>query len=79
MRTVQRCQEVIHRVAGNLVSEKKKKIMEGEKSGYAFEGKDLLSLLCSYTVLASFPFTVLTDGHSEVQCCCRPTTGPPHI
>lgn len=44
-RTVQRCQEVIRRVAGHLVQEKKRKIAEGEKSGAGYAGKDLLSLL----------------------------------
>lgn len=39
-RLVQRCQAVIHRVAGRLVQEGKRKIDEGENSG-----KDLLSLL----------------------------------
>ncbi|KAJ7925206.1 cytochrome P450 [Mycena leptocephala] len=45
VRTVQRCQEVIHRVAGRLIEEKKQKIAEGEKSGDPYEGKDLLTLL----------------------------------
>lgn len=43
--TVMRCQRVIRRVAGRLVQEKKHKIMEGEKNGKAYAGKDLLSLL----------------------------------
>ncbi|KAJ7680230.1 cytochrome-450 hydroxylase [Mycena polygramma] len=45
VRTVQRCQEVIHRVAGRLIQEKKQKIAEGEKSGDPYDGKDLLTLL----------------------------------
>ncbi|KAF8894149.1 cytochrome P450 [Infundibulicybe gibba] len=45
MRTIQRCQGVIHRVAGHLIQEKKRKIAEGEASGCAYVGKDLLSLL----------------------------------
>ena len=44
-RTVRRCREIIHRVAGQLVQEKKKKVMKGEKEGSAYGGKDLLSLL----------------------------------
>jgi hypothetical protein len=44
-RTVRRCREIIHRVAGTLVQESKKKVMEGEKEGSAYGGKDLLSLL----------------------------------
>ncbi|TFK44652.1 cytochrome-450 hydroxylase [Crucibulum laeve] len=43
--TVKRCQRVIHRVAGELIQEKKRKIAEGEKSGSAYDGKDLLSML----------------------------------
>lgn len=46
MRTVRRCQEVIRRVAGQLVQEHKRKILEGEKGGSGFLGRDLLSLLC---------------------------------
>ncbi|KAJ7703297.1 cytochrome P450 [Mycena rosella] len=45
VRTVDRCQEVIRRVAGRLIQEKKQKIAEGEKSGDLYEGKDLLTLL----------------------------------
>ncbi|ESK92976.1 cytochrome p450 [Moniliophthora roreri MCA 2997] len=44
-RTVERCQSVIRRVAGHLIQEKKRKIADGIKSGYAYEGKDLLTLL----------------------------------
>ena len=35
-------------MAGQLVQEKKRKIMEGEKNGSAYAGKDLLSLLRKY-------------------------------
>lgn len=49
MRTIQRGQQVIHRVAGNLIQEKKRKIVEGETKGSAYEGKDLLSRLCEYS------------------------------
>ncbi|KAJ7901734.1 cytochrome P450 [Mycena olivaceomarginata] len=45
VRTVKRCKEVIHRVAGRLIQEKKEKISEGEKSGDPYDGKDLLTLL----------------------------------
>ena len=53
-RTVRRCREIIHRVAGQLVQEKKKKVMKGEKEGSAYGGKDLLSLLrkCGWTSFA---------------------------
>jgi hypothetical protein len=42
---VNRCQEVIRRVAGQLIQDKKREITEGEKSGSTRAGKDLLSLL----------------------------------
>jgi hypothetical protein len=51
MRTIQRCQEVIRRVAGRLVAEKKLKIMEGERSNLTFAERDLLSLLCMLNIL----------------------------
>lgn len=53
--TVSRCQKVIRRVAGQLVQEKKRKIMEGEKSGSAYAGKDLLSLLLKSNVAVDLP------------------------
>jgi hypothetical protein len=61
VRTVARCQEVIHRVAGFLVQEKKRKITEGEKSGHANGGKDLLTLLRPSHPAALFP----RPGHSN--------------
>ncbi|KAK7470690.1 hypothetical protein VKT23_002112 [Stygiomarasmius scandens] len=44
-RTIKRCQAIIQRVAGNLIQEKKRKIAEGELSGQAYGGRDLLTLL----------------------------------
>ncbi|KAF7336330.1 Cytochrome P450 [Mycena venus] len=55
VRTVQRCQEVIHRVAGRLIQEKKQKIAEGEKSGDSYDGKDLLTLLLKSNTAADLP------------------------
>ncbi|RXW24956.1 hypothetical protein EST38_g866 [Candolleomyces aberdarensis] len=49
-KTVQRCQEVIHRVAGNLIQDKKAKIEEGVKSGKPYNGRDLLTLLLKSNV-----------------------------
>lgn len=53
---MRRCQEVIHRVAGNLIQEKKRKIAEAEAEGKTYQGKDLLSLLrtllCHLSLLA---------------------------
>ncbi|KAH8828331.1 cytochrome P450 [Flagelloscypha sp. PMI_526] len=45
MRVVQRGQKVIERVAGNLIQEKKQKMLEAQQSGQPYTGKDLLSLL----------------------------------
>ncbi|KAJ7246433.1 cytochrome P450 [Mycena rebaudengoi] len=55
VRTVQRCQAVIHRVAGRLIQEKKQKIVEGEKSGDSYNGKDLLTLLLKSNTAADLP------------------------
>ncbi|TCD65273.1 hypothetical protein EIP91_002834 [Steccherinum ochraceum] len=44
-RTVERCKAVIHRVAGQLIQDKKKKILEAEMEGKIYEGRDLLTLL----------------------------------
>ncbi|KII92075.1 hypothetical protein PLICRDRAFT_36852 [Plicaturopsis crispa FD-325 SS-3] len=54
-RTVQRCQEVIRRVAGKLVQEKKRKISEGERNGVPYEGRDLLSLLLKSNANPALP------------------------
>ncbi|KAH7926700.1 cytochrome P450 [Leucogyrophana mollusca] len=54
-RTVLRCQEVIRRVAGKLVQQKKSRIQEGEKNGIANADKDLLSLLLKSNVATSLP------------------------
>lgn len=72
MRTVQRCKEVIHRVAGRLIQEKKEKISEGEKSGDPYDGKDLLTLLCVFG-FCFLIFIYLTSCDSEVQRSGRPT------
>ncbi|KAF5386081.1 hypothetical protein D9615_002473 [Tricholomella constricta] len=55
MLTVDRCQKVIHRVAGQLIQENKRKIAESEKSGSPFLGKDLLSLLMKSNVATDLP------------------------
>ncbi|KAJ6593806.1 cytochrome-450 hydroxylase [Mycena capillaripes] len=55
VKTVQRCQEVIHRVAGRLIQEKKQKIAEGEKSGDPYDGKDLLTLLLKSNTATDLP------------------------
>ncbi|KAG5637994.1 hypothetical protein H0H81_002355 [Sphagnurus paluster] len=55
MRTVQRCQQVIHRVAGQLIQENKRKISDAEKTGSPFLGRDLLSLLMKSNVATDLP------------------------
>ncbi|KAJ3558398.1 hypothetical protein NM688_g949 [Phlebia brevispora] len=45
MRFIAKCQEVIRRVAGRLIQEKKRKIAEAEASGKSYQAKDLLTLL----------------------------------
>ncbi|XP_006461052.1 hypothetical protein AGABI2DRAFT_204483 [Agaricus bisporus var. bisporus H97] len=44
-RLVERCQDTIHRVAGQLVKDKRHKMEEVLNEGKSYEGKDLLSLL----------------------------------
>ena len=58
---MKRCHNVIHRVAGHLIQEKKLKIQEGEETGVAYDGKDLLSLLREWTN---------TAHHSIYSCLC---------
>ncbi|KAJ7430855.1 cytochrome P450 [Mycena galericulata] len=55
VRTVRRCQEVIHRVAGRLIQDKKRKIADGEKSGDPYDGKDLLTLLLKSNAATDLP------------------------
>ncbi|KAF9227302.1 cytochrome P450 [Gyrodon lividus] len=55
VKTVKRCQAVIHRVAGKLVQSKKARIMEGEKSGSSYAEKDLLTLLLKSNVATDLP------------------------
>ncbi|KIK97745.1 hypothetical protein PAXRUDRAFT_824616 [Paxillus rubicundulus Ve08.2h10] len=55
VKTVKRCQTVIHRVAGKLIQSKKTRIMEGEKSGSGYADKDLLTLLLKSNVATDLP------------------------
>ncbi|KAI0090301.1 cytochrome P450 [Irpex rosettiformis] len=52
---VSRCREVIHRVAGRLIQEKKRKIMEAQAKGQTYGGKDLLSLLLKFNESSEIP------------------------
>ncbi|KAF8647176.1 hypothetical protein AX16_007005 [Volvariella volvacea WC 439] len=54
-RTIQRCHGVIHRVAGQLIQEKKRKIIECEKEGSSYTGRDLLSLLIKSNMATDLP------------------------
>ncbi|KAF7315365.1 Cytochrome-450 hydroxylase [Mycena indigotica] len=56
VRTVQRSQRVIRRVAGRLIQEKKQKIEAGELSGDPYDGKDLLTLLLKSNASHEVPF-----------------------
>lgn len=47
-KTVKRCHKVIWRVAGTLVQEKKKKIMDALQRGETCEDGDLLALMCAF-------------------------------
>jgi hypothetical protein len=53
-KTVKKCQETIHRVAGRLIADKKRKIAECETEGKSYTGKDLLSLLCELRYFDGF-------------------------
>ncbi|KAF8906588.1 cytochrome P450 [Gymnopilus junonius] len=55
LRTIQRSQDVIHRVAGHLIQEKKFKIAQGLKEGIPYGGRDLLSLLLKSNVATDLP------------------------
>lgn len=59
---VAKCQTVIHRVAGKLIQEKKRKIQEAEMNGEVYQGKDLLSLLCKHLLTISVS---LSDSVSQ--------------
>ena len=53
MLTIEKCQEVIHRVAGDLIQDKKAKIAQGIETGVPYAGRDLLSLLCKFITMRS--------------------------
>ncbi|PIL35085.1 cytochrome P450 [Ganoderma sinense ZZ0214-1] len=52
---IKKSQEVIKRVAGRLIQEKKRKIEEAEKAGSVYGGKDLLSALLRSNVAVDLP------------------------
>ncbi|KAG6821000.1 hypothetical protein H0H93_008629 [Arthromyces matolae] len=55
MRTVERCQNTIHKVASQLIQENKRKLHASEKTGSPFLGKDLLSLLMKSNAAIDLP------------------------
>ena len=72
--TIQQCHKVIHRVAGQLVQEKKAKIIQGQIEGIPYAGRDLLSLLSEHNE----PFVVyhLTmTFNSEIERVYRSSPG----
>ncbi|KAL1937797.1 hypothetical protein VTO73DRAFT_12816 [Trametes versicolor] len=54
-RVVAKSHEVINRVAGRLIQEKKTKIAEAEKIGSVYGGKDLLSALLKSNIAVDLP------------------------
>ncbi|KAI0354829.1 cytochrome-450 hydroxylase [Trametes cingulata] len=54
-KVVKKSHEVINRVAGRLIQEKKRKIEEAEKVGSMYGGKDLLSALLKANVAVDLP------------------------
>ncbi|KAI8996509.1 cytochrome-450 hydroxylase [Trametes punicea] len=54
-RVVKKSHEVINRVAGRLIQEKKHKIEEAEKAGSVYGGKDLLSALLKSNIAVDLP------------------------
>ncbi|KAL4073854.1 cytochrome P450, partial [Scleroderma citrinum] len=55
IKTIKRCQGVIQRVAGKLIQQKKSRIIEGEKTGAGYTGKDLLTLLIKSNLATDLP------------------------
>ena len=49
---VRKGRKVISREATRLIQEKKQRIQEGEHSGKAYDGRDLLSLLRTFSTLS---------------------------
>ncbi|KAI0763556.1 cytochrome-450 hydroxylase [Trametes elegans] len=54
-KVIQKSQEVINRVAGRLIQEKKRKIEEAEKADSVYNGKDLLSALLKSNIAVDLP------------------------
>ncbi|KAJ4468196.1 cytochrome-450 hydroxylase [Lentinula aciculospora] len=54
-RIIERCQAVIRREAGNMITEKKRKIAEGEKCGKVYQGKDILTQLLTSNAATDIP------------------------
>ncbi|KAF9778030.1 cytochrome P450 [Thelephora terrestris] len=54
-RTVKRCHKVIWRVAGTLVQEKKKKVLDALQGGKPCEDKDLLALMLKSNLSTEIP------------------------
>ena len=61
-RTVNRCHKVIWRVAGALVQEKKKKVVDALQSGNSCDDKDLLALMCTFV-----PFGLKSNSQGSNQ------------
>ena len=57
---VRKGQETINRIAGQLIQEKKRKIEQDGFSGRGYDGKDLLSLLRTYSISVDPSHRILT-------------------
>ncbi|EIN11806.1 cytochrome-450 hydroxylase [Punctularia strigosozonata HHB-11173 SS5] len=55
VKVVRKSQAVIKRVAGELIQQKKRRMVEGERAGKPYEGRDLLSVLLKSNAAADLP------------------------
>ena len=72
---VRKGQATIQRVASQLVQEKKRKILEGERTGKSYEGKDLLTLLRKHHITEDEVKNrerTFTSLPSQIERCDRP-------
>lgn len=60
IKAVARCQDVIKRVAGDLVRDRKRLVIEAQEKGGEYEGKDVLTLLSEPIRLLFFCFSLLS-------------------
>ncbi|KAJ4498302.1 cytochrome-450 hydroxylase [Lentinula lateritia] len=66
-RTIERCQAVIRREAGNMITEKKRKIAEGNETGKAYQGKDILTQLLTSNAAIDIPIEQRIDDEEMLH------------